>query len=71
VAWASGATLPAAAFDNLDNYGGKTWANVLSDIAPGTFGYFKAEYQLPSATGNIVQSDSAVCDIAFTLNQHT
>jgi predicted ribosomally synthesized peptide with SipW-like signal peptide len=71
VAWAGGATLPAAAFDSLDNYGGKTWANVIADIAPGAFGYFKAEYQLPAATGNIVQGDSAVCDIAFTLNQHT
>jgi len=70
VAWASGTSLPAAAYDALDNYGGKTWTNVLSNVAPGSFGYFKAEYLLPSSTGNIVQSDSAIFDIVFTLNQH-
>jgi predicted ribosomally synthesized peptide with SipW-like signal peptide len=70
VAWASGSSLPAAAYDLLNNYGGKTWTNTLTNVAPGSFGYFKAEYQLPSATGNIIQSDSSVFDIVFTLNQH-
>jgi predicted ribosomally synthesized peptide with SipW-like signal peptide len=60
----------ANAYDILNNYGGKTWTNVQIDIAgPSDAGDFRVEYDLPGATGNIIQSDSSVFDITFTLNQ--
>jgi len=70
VAWASGSTLPAAAYDLLDNYGGKSWTNVQTNLGTGTIGYFKTVYNLPTTTTNVVQSDSSVFNITFTLMQH-
>jgi predicted ribosomally synthesized peptide with SipW-like signal peptide len=69
VAWASGATLPAAAYDPLDNYSGKSWTNVQTNLGAGSIGYFKAVYNLPLATTNVIQSDSSVFNITFTLTQ--
>ena len=69
VAWASGATLPTAAYDKLDNFGGKSWNNVQTNLPTGTIGYFKVAYDLPSATTNVIQSDSSVFNITFTLTQ--
>jgi predicted ribosomally synthesized peptide with SipW-like signal peptide len=70
VAWASGSTLPSGAYDPLDNYAGRTWANVQTDLGLGTIGYFRSDYELPLATTNVVQSDSSVFNITFTLTQH-
>jgi predicted ribosomally synthesized peptide with SipW-like signal peptide len=72
ISWATGdgTTLPLAAYDILNNYGGKTWTDVQTNIAgPSDAGNFRVEYDLPGGTGNIIQSDSAVFDITFTLNQ--
>jgi predicted ribosomally synthesized peptide with SipW-like signal peptide len=70
VSYVSGATIPAAAYATLDSFGGKTWTNAQTNLATGTIGYFRAEYNLPAATNNLVQSDSATFNIVFTLNQH-
>lgn len=70
VSYASGTTVPAAAYASLNSFGGKTWTNTQTNLAPGTIGYFKAEYNLPTTTTNWVQSDSASFNIVFTLNQH-
>jgi predicted ribosomally synthesized peptide with SipW-like signal peptide len=67
---AGDSSLPAAAFDALDNYGTRSYTELQTDIAPGTFGYFMVDYELPSATGNTVQTDSCTFDIAFTFNQN-
>ena len=69
VGWASGATLPTAAYDRLDNFGGRSWNNVQTALGAGTIGYFKVAYDLPSATTNVIQSDSSVFNITFTLTQ--
>jgi predicted ribosomally synthesized peptide with SipW-like signal peptide len=70
VAWSSGATLPTEAYDALDNYSGKSWTNVQTNLGAGTIGYFTAVYNLPLATTNVIQSDSSVFNITFTLTQH-
>lgn len=69
VAWASGTTLPAGAYDVLDNYGGESWADVQTAAGGNNMGSFRVEYDLPAATNNAVQSDSSVFDITFTLAQ--
>lgn len=68
-AWASGTALPALAYDTLNNYASRTWSNVQTNLAAGNIGNFRAEYNLPGATNNAVQSDSSVFDITFTLAQ--
>lgn len=68
-AYASGTTLPAAAYDVADNFSGDTWADVQTNKAPGNIGNFHVEYDLPAATTNVVQSDSCVFDLVFTLDQ--
>jgi predicted ribosomally synthesized peptide with SipW-like signal peptide len=68
VSYNNESALPSAAYDILNNYGGKTWTNVQTNIT-GEAGNFRVEYNLPGDTGNIIQSDSAVFDITFTLNQ--
>jgi hypothetical protein len=70
VPYASEPTLPAAAYDALNNYGSKSWTNVQTDLGAGSIGYFKADYILPLATTNVIQSDSSVFNITFTLTQH-
>jgi predicted ribosomally synthesized peptide with SipW-like signal peptide len=70
VPYASESTLPAAAYDALNNYGSKSWTNVQTDLGAGSIGYFKADYILPLATTNVIQSDSSVFNITFTLTQH-
>jgi len=71
IPWATGeTTLPPAAYDILNNYGSKTWTYVQENIAGSSeAGNFRVEYDLPDGTGNIIQSDSSVFDITFTLNQ--
>lgn len=61
--------LPAAAFAPLDSYSTRSFANLQTNIVPGTFGYFRADYSLPTATGNTVQTDSSAFALTFTLNQ--
>lgn len=70
VAWASGTTVPAGAFDILNNYGSETYSDVQTDLGTGNIGTFRAAYDLPSSTTSVVQSDSAVFAITFTLDQH-
>jgi predicted ribosomally synthesized peptide with SipW-like signal peptide len=62
--------LPAAASNLLDNYGGDSFANLQANIAPGSFGYFRVNYDLPAATGNTVQTDSCSFTVTFTLKQN-
>jgi predicted ribosomally synthesized peptide with SipW-like signal peptide len=69
VLWAGGSTLPSGAYATLDSYDSITWTDVQNVAATTDAGNFCIEYGLPSGTGNIVQSDSAVFDITFTLNQ--
>lgn len=77
VTWASGTTLPPAAYDFLNNYSGKTWANVQTINGTADAGNFHIEYNFPNNGGGIpgnladnrAQSDSCVFDITFVLNQ--
>jgi predicted ribosomally synthesized peptide with SipW-like signal peptide len=69
VSWASGGTLPSAAYDILDNYSDDDWIDGQIVAASTDAGNFRTEYDLPSATGNVVQSDSCVFTITFTLSQ--
>jgi predicted ribosomally synthesized peptide with SipW-like signal peptide len=68
--WNTGeSTLPGAAYATVDSYDSKTWTDVQNVAASTDAGNFRIEYDLPSATGNNVQSDSCVFTITFTLNQ--
>ena len=69
VSWESGGTLPSAAYATVDSYASKTWTDAQNVAATTDAGNFRVEYDLPSATGNTVQSDSCVFTITFTLNQ--
>ncbi|MCJ7792206.1 MAG: CalY family protein [Dehalococcoidia bacterium] len=69
VAWVSGSTLPTAAYDTVDSYASKTWTDCQNVAASTDLGNFRVEYDLPSGTGNTVQSDSCSFTITFTLNQ--
>jgi spore coat-associated protein N len=69
VAWASGSTLPSAAYATVDSYASKTWTDVQNIAGTTDAGNFRIEYDLPSATGSTVQSDSCAFTITFTLNQ--
>jgi predicted ribosomally synthesized peptide with SipW-like signal peptide len=70
VAYTSGGPdLPTEAFDILDNYNSDSWADVQNIAATSEAGDFRVEYDLPSGTGNTVQSDSCVFDITFDLEQ--
>jgi len=63
--------LPAGAYATLNSYDSKTWTGCQTNIAGATdLGNFRCEYNLPTATTNIVQSDSSVFTLTFTLNQH-
>jgi len=66
-------TLP---YDYLDNYGGDSHSSVITmtaddSLAGGTDEFqFMVDYDFPTdANDNQAQSDSAVFDVAFTLNQ--
>jgi predicted ribosomally synthesized peptide with SipW-like signal peptide len=71
VAWASGSTLPVAAFDYLNNYGSKSWATGQSVAAASDAGNFRVEYSFPDAgvSSNQAQTDSGGFDITFMVNQ--
>lgn len=69
-AWQTGeASLPAAAYVTLDSLGGDSWADVQTNAGTGSIGSFRVEYELPLATTSVVQGDSCVFDIQFTLDQ--
>jgi len=70
VHWSSGATLPPAAYDLLNNYNSESWTNVQTNLPTGSIGYFKVAYDLPSATTNVIQSDNCTFNIVFTLTQY-
>jgi hypothetical protein len=71
VPYSGGTSLPADAYDILDNYGGDTFSYVNTNTVGGaTIGTFKVMYDLPwAATSNICQTDSCVFDLVFTLIQ--
>jgi predicted ribosomally synthesized peptide with SipW-like signal peptide len=71
VTWVSGSTLPIAAYDIVNNYGGKGWANVQTVNSTADSGNFRVEYNFPNGGSgdNQAQSDSCVLDIIFVLNQ--
>jgi spore coat-associated protein N len=71
VSWASGSTLPAEAYDIVNNYDSVIWTDV-QNVAAGTdLGNFRVEYDFPEGGSgdNVAQSDSCVFDITFALNQ--
>ncbi|MDI6640204.1 MAG: TasA family protein [Methanocellales archaeon] len=64
--------LPAAAYDYLNDFSGKSYtADTLAVTMGGNDEFnFRVEYELPEADNiNKVQSDSSVFDITFTLTQ--
>ena len=62
--------LPNSAFETLDSYSGKTWGDVQSNVAgPSNAGTFRIEYDLPTDTTNVVQSDNCTFDVTFILTQ--
>jgi predicted ribosomally synthesized peptide with SipW-like signal peptide len=72
VNWVSGSSLPAAAYDDINNYAGIDWE--LADGMPVLSGSadldFVVEYSFPNdANDNRTQSDSCVFDITFILEQ--
>ena len=70
VSYDSEGTLPAEAYAILDNYDDDIWSYVNTPLAGlAEAGYFKIEYELPSDTGNMVQSDICTFNIAFALEQ--
>jgi predicted ribosomally synthesized peptide with SipW-like signal peptide len=70
-AWqaADGTTLPSAAFDTLNNMATKSWSRFKTSMAAGSYGTFKVSYNIPTTVGNVIQTDTAACDITFTLDQ--
>ena len=69
VAWESGVTVPVAAYATVDSYDSDEWTDAANVAASTDAGKFRVEYDLPSGTTNVVQSDSCVFNITFTLNQ--
>jgi predicted ribosomally synthesized peptide with SipW-like signal peptide len=70
--WVSGAALPPAAYNDINNYAGLDWDS--SDGMPTMAGSadldFMVEYDFPvDANDNRAQSDSSVFDITFILEQ--
>jgi hypothetical protein len=70
--WQTGeTTVPTAAFDTLNNMATKSWSKFKTNLAAGTYGTFKVSYSIDGPTvGNVIQTDSAGCDIMFTLDQY-
>jgi predicted ribosomally synthesized peptide with SipW-like signal peptide len=72
VYWASGSSVPSAAYDDINNYAGTDWESVdgMPTIAGSGSLDFMVEYSFPSDTNHDrAQSDSSVFDITFTLEQ--
>jgi len=71
VSWSSGSTLPAAAYDIVNNYASKAWTSIQTVTSTADAGNFRVEYNFPNGGSgdNQAQSDSCVFDISFVLNQ--
>jgi predicted ribosomally synthesized peptide with SipW-like signal peptide len=71
VAWTSGATLPAVAYDTINNFGSKSWTSLQTVAASGDAGNFRIEYNFPDGGSSdyVAQGDSCVFDITFSLNE--
>ena len=73
VAWVSGTTVPAAAYETIDSFASKTWnaAAVGVNLAAGGATYFKMSYDWTDGgvTDNAAQGDDATFDVTFTLTQ--
>jgi len=69
----SEASLPSGAYAHLNDYDGKTWADLTTITGGASAGTFHVEYDLPGpTTGNDVQSDTCTFDLTFSLVQvHT
>jgi predicted ribosomally synthesized peptide with SipW-like signal peptide len=71
VSYASGSTLPSAAYDILNNYASKTYTGIQTVNGTADAGNFKVEYNFPNGGSgdNVVQSDSCSFNLNFILNQ--
>jgi predicted ribosomally synthesized peptide with SipW-like signal peptide len=71
VAWVSGTTIPSAAYDILDNFGSRSYANIQTVNATIDAGNFRIEYDFPNggSSDNVAQSDSCTFNLNFILNQ--
>lgn len=70
VAWASGTTLPSAAYDILDNYASDAFAGCQTNVAAAAdMGNFRVEYNFPEggSTDNKAQTDGCEFTITFGL----
>lgn len=65
----SEASLPPEAYAHLNDYDGKTWADLTTITGGASAGTFHVEYDLPWGTGNEVQSDTCTFDLTFRLEQ--
>ena len=70
VVYVSG-SLPAAAYDIVDNYDSEIWTDCQNAAAGTDLGNFRVEYDFTEGGSgdNVAQSDDCVFDIIFTLNQ--
>lgn len=76
VDWAAAGTLPAAAYDTINNYAGEDWdsldgmPSLVAAPGPGNEIDFMVEYDFPDdVNDDQAQSDSCVFDITFILEQ--
>lgn len=69
VSWEGGNDLPQEAYDFVNSYSEKAWADLQTIDGGKEGGNFQVEYFLPENVGNIVQSDSTAFDITLVLNQ--
>jgi len=70
VSWASGSSLPSAAYDIVNNYDSDTFANCQTGVTGGNdLGNFRVEYDFPEggSTDNIAQTDDVQFTITFEL----
>jgi spore coat-associated protein N len=72
VDWASGTTLPAAAYQTVDSYDSDAWADVQTKAGGQDLGKFIVQYQFPDSgttSDNVAQSDGVEFIITFVLKQ--
>jgi spore coat-associated protein N len=71
VSWVSGATLPTAAYDILNNYASKSYTNIQTVNGTADAGNFRVDYNFPNGGSgdNVAQSDSCAFSLNFILSQ--
>jgi len=65
-------TSGALQYDTIDNYAGKTWTNVLTNVVQNQVNEFNVSWQVPygSSVDNSYQGDAVSIDFQFTLVQY-